>query len=101
SSAPTIHPRPLHDALPISSASTSKQPSISTGLEQQTRSSCTRKTVSNATSAFSSDSSKRSSTSTKRRTTSCPRSPANQFGSGCRSEEHTSELQSPDHLVCR
>src|SRR5258708_23304343 len=21
--------------------------------------------------------------------------------SGCRSEEHTSELQSPDHLVCR
>src|SRR5947208_7392839 len=23
------------------------------------------------------------------------------FGSGDRSEEHTSELQSPDHLVCR
>src|SRR5207244_6071045 len=22
-------------------------------------------------------------------------------GEGCRSEEHTSELQSPDHLVCR
>src|SRR5258708_15857219 len=22
-------------------------------------------------------------------------------GYGCRSEEHTSELQSPDHLVCR
>src|SRR5215216_7775079 len=22
-------------------------------------------------------------------------------GTGCRSEEHTSELQSPDHLVCR
>src|SRR5258708_18892583 len=23
------------------------------------------------------------------------------FQTGCRSEEHTSELQSPDHLVCR
>src|SRR5258708_13131839 len=23
------------------------------------------------------------------------------IGRGCRSEEHTSELQSPDHLVCR
>src|SRR5438552_10462238 len=29
----------------------------------------------------------------------CARSPS--WGRPCRSEEHTSELQSPDHLVCR
>src|SRR5438552_5231009 len=30
-----------------------------------------------------------------------PRAPQAIFDSGVRSEEHTSELQSPDHLVCR
>src|SRR5207244_6972374 len=29
------------------------------------------------------------------------RSPSRSCGRRCRSEEHTSELQSPDHLVCR
>src|SRR5947208_7453853 len=37
--------------------------------------------------------------------TGCPRSSTNKIGfplrSWRRSEEHTSELQSPDHLVCR
>src|SRR5947208_13223921 len=34
--------------------------------------------------------------------TASPRSPQRAWASSCsRSEEHTSELQSPDHLVCR
>src|SRR5207244_13503453 len=34
--------------------------------------------------------------------TPAPKGPAGPFGAGVgRSEEHTSELQSPDHLVCR
>src|SRR5258708_25814504 len=33
--------------------------------------------------------------------TTCPRAQPGGGASGPRSEEHTSELQSPDHLVCR
>src|SRR5258708_9203729 len=39
-----------------------------------------------------------------RSSASAPRTPSRTSGSGTstrRSEEHTSELQSPDHLVCR
>src|SRR5258708_29999127 len=34
-------------------------------------------------------------------TTTPARRPPTMIGDGRRSEEHTSELQSPDHLVCR
>src|SRR5207244_5968764 len=34
-------------------------------------------------------------------TSSCPADPANRNRGAVRSEEHTSELQSPDHLLCR
>src|SRR5207244_10448571 len=33
--------------------------------------------------------------------TICPIAPGNRYRGDDRSEEHTSELQSPDHLVCR
>src|SRR5689334_24133633 len=66
-----IYTLSLHDALPISSGSPSRP-----------RSSSTSRTCS-------------------RRRASCPRTRRTAPARGRRSEEHTSELQSQFHLVCR
>src|SRR5207244_11826819 len=85
--APTPHPSPLslHDALPISSAaarSTVVNVHVPTTVGAAA---CTPKAASNAT----------TQTTRTAGTFGTPGTP------GTRSEEHTSELQSPDHLVCR
>src|SRR5207244_13140670 len=83
----------LHDALPISSTCGSARKSV----HDRRNGLATRP----ATSSFHASSG----------TSGCsPRSSTGQFFTSCwpvgsfgmpRSEEHTSELQSPDHLVCR
>src|SRR5690625_7787158 len=70
-----LYPLSLHDALPISSERAASSPT-------RTR-----------TGTASSSSSRRPISSPTRRTTSTDAPP--------RSEEHTSELQSRGHLVCR
>src|SRR3712207_8930040 len=78
-----IYALSLHDALPISSRRSSRRAAASGGTPTPTWSACSRPT---------------SVTPRHRRTTSamggCP-------GSAARSEEHTSELQSRQYLVCR
>src|SRR5207244_12120690 len=87
-----LYPLSLHDALPICSAcspahrrcsSSSTRSRCSCSWSRSTRFSCS--SISARSSTFRSKCSGRAS-------------PA--FPPG-RSEEHTSELQSPDHLVCR
>src|SRR5258708_9944770 len=77
--APTeIYTLPLHDALPISPASITA-PTI-TSPSRSNSASCLRVSARCCAAPVSSDP---------------PKLPSP------RSEEHTSELQSPDHLVCR
>src|SRR3712207_8857598 len=84
--APTkIYPLPLHDALPISepgSGSTAPRP----GTRSAARPPVPETSCPGTASA---------STSSRART------PSSATGSGRRSEEHTSELQSRQYLVCR
>src|SRR5207244_10677421 len=91
-----IHRLSLHDALPIcwgraTSASTRSTPAWSSRKERIARESWT------AISARTPRPRRRSAASANRKTSRRPRF----FSRHPRSEEHTSELQSPDHLVCR
>src|SRR5207244_8922951 len=100
-SAPTHIPLSLHDALPISAKSRRKKlsrkravPEMSAGapLVFLTAKSTSLRTIASASRA---------------KATFVPRNPNSKGGTAPlsqsvpRSEEHTSELQSPDHLVCR
>src|SRR5947208_16787718 len=83
--APAVrYPLSLHDALPISPALDLPGPSRSRGrrpLRRRRLGALEALRVSEATSGT--------------------RGIVDAFGARTRSEEHTSELQSPDHLVCR
>src|SRR5207244_13406845 len=81
---PETHTLSLHDALPISSR---RRATASSSRPMSTARSCGSTTAAT-----------RSSRRIPRRSPRCSRSCA---ATASRSEEHTSELQSPDHLVCR
>src|SRR5207248_10846861 len=90
--APTeLYTRSLHDALPIWAARTSLR-----SVNESTTSS--RTTIARSRTADAGAVRKRSLTRRMVRASSPPRSSQ---GSKSRSEEHTSELQSPYDLVCR
>src|SRR5690348_3439540 len=89
-----IYTLSLHDALPILSLSNDGWPNFRSP-NCRFMSAVVLPIVGSANSSSSSRMSKRLPATSTRRTTS----PAS--FSRCRSEEHTSELQSPVHLVCR
>src|SRR5688500_11635295 len=97
-STPCSHPLPLHDALPISAASSRSAPRSTrprpapptvTASSSSPFRSCARSRARAASRSPSSSAHERGA----------PRPPAARDGR--RSEEHTSELQSPCNLVCR
>src|SRR5207244_13298124 len=82
----STHPLPLHDALPIFARShcwrrMAITPRFEYAAPEPASAARTRRNAASAASSFPS------------RSAACP--------STNRSEEHTSELQSPDHIVCR
>src|SRR5207248_11372663 len=98
---PTTQPHPLslHDALPISSArastyevATRSDPAAPGSLTSSARSAPMASALRIPSSAFSGPS---------ETSTTSPSPAASLIFSASRSEEHTSELQSPYDLVCR
>src|SRR5207244_11763443 len=96
--SPPHCPLPLHDALPIS-------PEPWQSSQGSWRRTVTCVSVPNAASSNSSVKSSRRSAPrwarVRRRPPPPPKRSPKPKKSPKRSEEHTSELQSPDHLVCR
>src|SRR5207244_12962254 len=90
-SPPDIHPLSLHDALPIS-----PQTWVSCGLARMAR--C-REIQPGASPVVSTR--RIGFTQLKNGSKAGNYTFAGTIGGVARSEEHTSELQSPDHLVCR
>src|SRR5207244_8494688 len=88
------HPLSLHDALPISGSSASRSTVSTAPARAATARACRPR-------------SRRCATTPPTRAAiswihcSPARTPERPRERSCRSEEHTSELQSPDHLVCR
>src|SRR5207244_7626225 len=91
---PAIYTLPLHDALPIFHCRGRRAAGPSSRSSQRGHASSKRrrKTAPSSTSK---------SGATPASTGNCRRMWAQKLWIVPRSEEHTSELQSPDHLVCR
>src|SRR5439155_20787215 len=98
SPAPTLfYSLSLHDALPISLAVSTARRKLTQAIESRTPVSI--KSAVSPGSGTEEPASPRKQASTIRLKESSPS--GERIGCRCRSEEHTSELQSRGHLVCR
>src|SRR5207244_13509896 len=90
-------------SLPLHSSSTSCSCSFYSSLPQLTLHSFPTRRSSDLDSTAASTGDRNSATASgyKKAALSYPRFRSDKLGNPSRSEEHTSELQSPDHLVCR